>query len=636
MTEAPIAAQLRSRLTPEQAGLNFIPLREQALAATRGSVDFAELFVYFSFFLITAAAVLTGLLFVFSIEQRRSQTGLLLALGWRPGQVRRLFLLEGAALALIGSVLGVAGALLYTRLVLRALSTVWRGAVGSVEFRFAPNASTLAIGIVSGILIALLAMWLASRRQFSHSARELLTGDERSTLSASKRGGGWSRIAAILALLGAVVLGGAASRGNGSPGLFFGAGSLLLMGGLFLAYGWLRGAVATGGAGLESLAQLGARNAARRRGRSLATIAVLACGVFIVVAVDSFRQRPPTASLERASGTGGFALLGESTLPIYDDLNTAKGREEFVLDEKTMEGVGIVPMRVREGDDASCLNLNQALQPRLLGVKPGDLESRHAFRLKWKENGWLGLDAALPEGTVSGVTDATTLTYALKKKIGDTLDYRDERGTPFKVRIDGVVNGSILQGNVLIAEQRFIEKYPSQGGYRFFLIDAPLEKAAPLAEHLSRALQDRGLEVTPAWRRLAEFQAVENTYLSIFQVLGGLGLLLGSAGLAIVVGRNVLERRAEFGLLESVGFRPGQLRSLVFAEHRWLIVGGLGIGTASALLAVWPGLRERAGGFPLSEMLWLLAALSAGCVFWAWLATRLALRGSHIAALRSE
>ena len=118
-------------------------------------------------------------------------------------------------------------------------------------------------------------------------------------------------------------------------------------------------------------------------------------------------------------------------------------------------------------------------------------------------------------------------------------------------------------------------------------------------------------------------------------MLGGLGLLLGSAGLAIVVARNVLERRREFGLLEAVGFRPQQLRQLVFAEHRWLIFCGLAIGTASALLAVWPNLRERASGFPLHEMALLLAGLLLGCIFWAWLATRLALRGSGLAALRA-
>jgi ABC-type antimicrobial peptide transport system permease subunit len=119
-------------------------------------------------------------------------------------------------------------------------------------------------------------------------------------------------------------------------------------------------------------------------------------------------------------------------------------------------------------------------------------------------------------------------------------------------------------------------------------------------------------------------------------VLGGLGLLLGSAGLAIVVARNVLERRREFGLLEAVGFRPQQLRAMVFAEHRWLIAAALLIGTASALVAVWPNLSQKTAGFPFREMTLLLAGLALGCTFWTWLATRLALRGSAVPALRAE
>jgi len=42
---------------------------------------------------------------------------------------------------------------------------------------------------------------------------------------------------------------------------------------------------------------------------------------------------------------------------------------------------------------------------------------------------------------------------------------------------------------------------------------------------------------------------VQNTYLNTFQVLGALGLLLGSAGLGVVVLRNVLERRAELAAM---------------------------------------------------------------------------------------
>ena len=55
---------------------------------------------------------------------------------------------------------------------------------------------------------------------------------------------------------------------------------------------------------------------------------------------------------------------------------------------------------------------------------------------------------------------------------------------------------------------------------------------------VSRALRDRGLELTPAVDRLNAFNAVQNTYLDTFEVLGGLGLLLGSVGLGVVVLRS--------------------------------------------------------------------------------------------------
>ena len=631
---AEIEQALREKITPEMLGFQFIPLREQALAATKAPVDFGQLFVSFSFFLIAAAAVLTGLLFVFTLEQRAAESGTLLALGLPQKLVRRMLLTEGAVLALAGSVLGAAGAVIYTKLVLRGLATVWKGAVGAVEFQFSAAPATIPIGIVSGVVIAVLAMWLASRRLFKRSASELLSNQGAGAPSPrggdSGRGRPYSLAALCLAL--ALVL----PVFGKSSGAFFGAGALLLIAGLLFALGRLRKTAR--GTDLGSLSQLGVRNAARRRGRSLATIAVLASGVFMVVAVSAFRKGAEDTTANPNSGTGGFALLGEAASPIYEDLDSAKGRETYALDEAALKDVRVVPVRVRDGDDASCLNLNRALQPRLLGVKPEELDAPQTrFRLKAGDaKTWAAALAPRTDGAIPGIVDANTLQWAMQKKVGDAIEYRDDRGQTLRVVVVGTIGGSMLQGHVLIAERDFTARFPNAGGYRFFLIDAPADRAATVAQELSRALQDRGLEVTPASRRLAEFNAVENTYLSIFQVLGGLGLLLGSAGLAIVVARNVLERRREFGLLEAVGFRADQLRRLVFAEHRWLILAALVIGTLSALLAVWPGLAEKAGGFPLREVALLLVGLTVGCVFWTWLATRIALRGSGVAALRSE
>ena len=391
-----VSSELRARLSPEQIGMNFLALRQDAFAATRAPVDFGELFVSFSFFLIIAAAVLTALLFVFSIEQRQQQAGLLLAVGWRSRAVLRLFMWEGVALATLGSLCGAGAAFIYTKLVLHALGTVWREAVGSMEFIFSPNAWTFVIGTGSGIIIAAVAMWLASRRQFRHSARELLAataldkagpavpgvapGEKRRHIFSLDRKSTrvWNAIYTMLAVVcfvGAMAL---VVWGTGA-GAFFGAGSSLLMSGFFVACLGLR-SLARGRSDLEKLGQLAMRNAARRRGRSMASIIVFASGVFIVVAVDAFRQRPDTTRTDRASGTGGFALIGESALPVYDDLNSAAGRAVFALDDAAMEGVRVVPMRLLEGDDASCLNLNRALQPRLLGVAPSELDRVHAFR----------------------------------------------------------------------------------------------------------------------------------------------------------------------------------------------------------------------------------------------------------------
>jgi ABC-type lipoprotein release transport system permease subunit len=661
---ADLEKALLAKLNPEKLGFQFIDLRQQALDATNAPVDFGELFVYFSFFLIIAAAVLTGMLFIFSLEQRNAEAGLLLALGLRQGQVRRIFLAEGAVLAFVGSVLGAFAGILYTKIVLHALATVWRGAVGSVQFQFVLPPETLATGVVSGVLVALIAMGMASRRQLRHSARELLNGE---AVEPPKRG---RKPVVIFSLAGLALLGAAALllSVKGAEA-FFGAGALLLISGLLFGLGWLRHLATVATRGLASISELGTRNTTRRRGRSLATIAVLASGVFMVVAVDSFRHPPPRAGDTSDPGTGGFALVGESALPIYEDLNSTKGREAYGLSDETMRDVKVVPLRVRDGDEASCLNLNLALQPRILGVKPNELAGRKAFQFSAGKGDW-GLlspkaqqpgassgrgpsfwgignfvlfstkgDAPAPAidpDEIPGIADQNTLEYSVKKSVGDTIEYRDERGQTLKVRIVAALTGSILQGNVIIAEDEFIRRFPGSGGYRYFLIDCPPAQVDAVRAALSRALTDRGLELTATSQRLGEFQAVENTYLAIFQALGGLGLLLGSAGLAVVVARNVLERRREFGLLAAVGFRPRQLRQLVFVEHRWLIVAALFIGTVSALVGVWPNLVQKAGGFPVRQMAFLLAGLALGCVFWTWLATRVALRDSGVDALRAE
>ena len=611
----PIATELRAHLDPASFGLFFTPVRAQALAASRDSMDFGQLFIGFSFFLIVAALGLTAMLFVFNLELRTPEIGLLRALGFSPNRIRCLVLGEGFILATLGTALGLIVGGVYTRLTLYGLSTVWRGAVGAAQFQYHAEPATILIGAGSSLVAAFLAMAVVQRKQLRRAPMELLRGNIEVLQVKRRPWGLWIGCFAAVCALALLPMRNAEA--------FFSAGACLMIAGIGFSQAWLTRLATHLASSLLSLKRIGLRNAARRPGRSLTTIGVLASGVFLLVAVNGFRQDPRPD----APGTGGFALYAQSTLPVYDDLNGPEGRKRFGLSESVLQKTTTVPMRLHEGDEASCLNLNRAQQPRLLGVAPGELESRHAFGCQWAL-----LNTQTTDNTVPVIGDEQTVTWALEKKLGDTLQTVDEKGLSFTLRIVAVMPSSSLQGSLVMSEKNFIDKFPSASGYQIFLVDAPRDQMDAVSAEWSRGLQNRGLEIVPAWRRLAEFLAVENTYLGIFQALGGLGLLLGSAGLGIVVLRNVLERRSELALLQAVGFQRAALQKLVLIEHCLLIALGLLIGSSSALVAVLP----EGATLPVGLFISTLAGLAVGGFGWCWLAASAALRGSLLPALRNE
>jgi len=506
------------------------------------------------------------------------------------------------------------------------------------------------------VAVAVFTLWLALRKQARQPARQLLAGEAHGVPVA--RGKRWAWAAVLGVAVALAIVGQALARGDTSNAeAFFGAGALLLAAGFAAVAAWLARLRGDGHSHRLTLASLGVRGCARRGKRSLATVALLACGSFVILAIGVFRLDASRDAFRRASGTGGFALIGQSTLPVVHDLNAPSGRDFFGLNAADLEGVRVVPFRVHDGDDASCLNLNRAQKPRLLGVDPEWLAERKAFTFQktlrdcGPRNPWLLLDPlfngglgvvgsiqspSIIDAAIPAIGDANSIQWALGKKIGDTMDYIDEQGRPFKVRLVGAVANSILQGNLIIDEAVFQQRFPGESGYRLFLIDVPPDRAAAVSATLSRALQDVGFELTLAVERLNAFNAVQNTYLGTFQVLGGLGLLLGSAGLGVVVLRNVLERRGELALLVAVGFRRRVLQRLVLSEHAVLLGLGLGIGLIAAAVAVLPAVLSPGAQLPYGSLALTLGLVLVNGLIWTWMATRMALRGELLGALRNE
>jgi putative ABC transport system permease protein len=641
-----VAAALTREIDPATVGLLFQPVRQRGLQAGQEGTDFGQLFLGLSMFLIAAAVILTGLLFVFGVESRCSQVGLLMAVGLSSGRVKRLLMIEGALVALAGTVIGVGAGLLYTQLLVHGLSTLWSGAVAGTKIYFHAEPATLAFGALGGFAVALLAIWVTLRRHVTRSARELLDGHLEACHSrrAAQVRGRLGLGAAVVSLLSVIVFLAIMGSGNSrsASGAFFGAGALLLLGGLALTQAILR--IVGGGWSkpMVSLGGLGFRNTTRRSGRSLAVVGLLACGVFMVVAVGANRHDPMADAESRQSGTGGFAFYGESSVAVLHDLNTEKGRSALGLDSNDLDGVEVVQCRVHEGDDASCLNLNRAQRPRLLGVEAKELARRGAFKFTQSmkvdgdEKGWELLRTDLDNGSIPAIGDYPTVYWALGKNIGDELEYTDEKGQVLRVRIVGMLESSILQGSLLIAENEFMARFPSESGYRVFLGDVPAEKAPAAEQLLTSGLQDFGLVLTPAKERLAAFSEVENTYLSIFTALGGLGLILGSIGLGLVVLRNMLERRGELAMLRAVGFDRQTLLRMIFYEHWGLVFSGLLCGVVAALVAVVPSMQSPGGRIPYVSLGLTVVAIGGISGLWVWIAGVLALRGAPLDALRTE
>ena len=233
---ARVDAELPRAADPAALGFRFDPVRERGLQASAGATDFRWLFLGFSSFLIASAAILVALFFTLGIERRASEIGLLLAAGYPLRTVRRRFLVEGLVLGAIGIVVGAAGAALYAGLMIAALRTWWRAAVGTPFLYLHVEPLTLAAGVarrvpgggaldraVGAATGAAVGGRAAARRH--HRAATTRGHADRPPRSR------WIWRAA--AVLGVVLLGAGAVAGlESSPAIFFAAGASLLVAGL--------------------------------------------------------------------------------------------------------------------------------------------------------------------------------------------------------------------------------------------------------------------------------------------------------------------------------------------------------------------------------------------------------------------
>jgi len=643
-------------LDPAAMGFVFQPVKRQGLDASAGATPFDVLFLCFSFFIIAAAVMLVALLFRLGIDRRAEELGILTAAGFTRRRIATVLAAEGLLVAVLGGLIGTAAAVGYAALMLLGLRTWWLAAVITPLLRLHVTMASLAIGFAGGVSVAVLAVVSSVWRTRRVAPRRLLAGSATGTIERPTAGLHWSGTLAIVALVAAGAFALAAVRigEEMQTGAFFGVGAVVLLACLTLVWACLRsgstGAAVAAGRG--NLARMALRNAARNPGRSALSIGLVASACFLIVAVSAFHLDPTGQLPALHSGNGGFALVAETDQPVYHDLNTSAGRAQLGFspaDSHLLAGCKVIALRLKAGDDATCLNLYRPRQPRLLGV-PRELVDHDGF--VWadsaadtptqEKNPWSLLQPPLTGSgsslTAPVVIEKNTAIYMLHlyRGVGETYRIADDSDQPVVLVVAALLAGSIFQGDLLIGEEDFERFFPGLSGYRFFLIEAAPEQTAAVQNALERTLGDYGLSTETTGRRLGRFLAVQNTYLSTFQSLGGLGLLLGTFALAAVQLRNVFERRGELALLRAAGFRRRTLAALVMLENSLLLLAGLGVGVAAAMVAVLPHLLSRSASIPWTSLAATLLLVLAVGLLAGLAAVRAALRAPLLPALQQE
>ena len=670
--EMTLESRILQHVDPEAIGLTFQPVKAMGLNAANGSTDFSGLVIGFSLFLILAAVILIGLLFRLGMEQRVRELGLLEAIGFTPQQVRLQMRLEGLVVVVIGALLGVLVAMGYAALIIFGLTHWWIGAIGTKNLILDIRPWSLVLGFGLSLATVFVTIGWALFQFKGLTLQEKIAGlTEKQVDLATQdiRARRDYRRGLICSVLAFCNVSGMVFGVIPATGAFFGVGILSLMASLSFLSWWLqpragtsfsdfvqretvlssrhgtRGllhppALAIGGTGQAAFFRFGLRNASRQRVRSALTITLIATATFLIVAVTSFRRDPAGALLDKKSGNGGYTLVAESSSPVLYDINTAEGRRKLQMDaiEGTAEAqvlaaLTVTPVRVKSGEDASCLNLYQTKIPTILGV-PRSLieEGRFAFL----GGSWQSLLDQPADGSIPVLGDMNTLMFSLHKQVGQRINVPDDENPQHQLKISGMFQDSIFQGVLVMSEDNFLKLYPEEKGFRYFLIEVPPERQNAAAALLETELSAYGFDTELVAVRLARFLSVQNTYLSTFQALGGLGLLLGTIGLGTVMLRNVLERQKELALLRAVGYRTNQVSALVLWENGFVLFCGLFAGAASALLATWPNLVSRGADIPWVNLIGLMALVFVSGMLAATVAVRVAVRLPILTSLRGE
>ncbi|NSW93633.1 MAG: hypothetical protein HPY62_02870 [Bacteroidales bacterium] len=599
-SENDIVSGLTGIVDPYKAGFIIQDLPGESIDAAEKGVDFSTLFLSLGFFIIVSALVLIVLLISSYFDSKKNQLKTLFSIGFSNRKIEKLLLIETGLVEASGTIIGTVAGVLFNLLLITALNTVWRGAVQTSSLRAGFDAGSALLGFLATIAVIFFILNIKAT-SFLKKLNQPETGEARKP--SVKKNLTFLLTVLALTLLFAVLTilyDNYKTAFSFLTGLFLFSLLVISLRQYFITDIKSRKKHFTNPAGISKSYY------SIHPSQVISPVLFLAAGLFAVIITGVNRMDITGNMLKPSGGTGGFLLWGETSIPVPDKI---EGSKEFGFDADEFRDMKIIQARRTSGNDASCLNLNHITSPPLLGIDPSEFirKGSFSFAVSMKDfkgiNPWETLNYQPDDFTIYGIADQTVMQYGLKVKTGDTLKIRSESGQVINVIISGGLKSSVFQGYVIIGNENFNRFFPSVAGSQVFLADGREDLLPMYQESLNERLADFGADFMPASERLAAFFVVTNTYLSVFTILGSLGMILGVAGLGFVLIRNFHQRKRDFGLMMAAGFTADRIRKMLSREHLTILTAGIFTGLISAVVATLPSINSD------KDLPWLTIAL---------------------------
>ncbi len=590
ISENAIRENLAGLIDPYKSGFTISDLQLESVRAANKSVDFSTLFLGLGFFIILSAFILLILVVSTYYESKKDQVMILYSIGFSNRAIEKQLFLESGLTAVIGAVLGAFTGGLFNMILIKALNSVWQGAVQTNTLVSGIDPFSMLIGFAVTIAVILLILKIRSSGFLKHLSRPETGKTIRPSAKKS------SVAAVIIITLTIVTVALSFILPDRATLLSYLGGVMAFASLILLIRQYYLGKQKSGIYSFRNKNQISDSYYSFNPSQAIAPVLFLAAGLFAVIITGVNRMNISNNMLKPSGGTGGYLLWGESSVPVRGNLTSEAGRRDYGLDENELKELSVLQARKTSGNDASCLNLNHITSPPLLGIDPSEFirKGSFSFAVTMKSfegsNPWQTLDYHPANSTVYGIADQTVLQYGLKIKPGDTLKIRTESGQVLNVIISAGLKSSVFQGYVIIGSENFNKYFPSVAGSQIFLADGRPELSELYKNLLTERLSDFGVHFEPAGERLASFFVVTNTYLSVFTILGGIGMILGVVGLGFILIRNFNQRKRDFGLMMAAGYSVKSIRRIIFGEHARILLAGILTGIISSLLATRPSI----------------------------------------------